>query len=60
MKSPRSRRPRTTSMGQSSKKTASESVMHAARRTIYTAGRPPWYNTAGQQVEPFLIGIITC
>ncbi|XP_077290179.1 uridine-cytidine kinase-like lethal (2) k01209 [Arctopsyche grandis] len=57
LKSPRSRRPRTTSMGQSSKKTASESVMHAARRTIYTAGRPPWYNTAGQQVEPFLIGI---
>ena len=27
------------------------------RRTIYTAGRPPWYGADGQMVEPFIIGI---
>ncbi|XP_065212106.1 uridine-cytidine kinase-like 1 [Planococcus citri] len=42
---------------QSIKKTVSESVLTSQKRTIYTAGRPPWYNTAGQQVEPFVIGI---
>ncbi|KAF7996599.1 hypothetical protein HCN44_002245 [Aphidius gifuensis] len=56
-KSPRSRRQRTTSMSQSSKKTSSESILRSKSRTIYTAGRPPWYNYAGQQVEPFVIGI---
>ncbi|XP_066603574.1 uridine-cytidine kinase-like 1 isoform X2 [Prorops nasuta] len=56
-KSPRSRRQRTTSMSQSSKKTSSESILRSKTRTIYTAGRPPWYNSAGQQVEPFVIGI---
>ncbi|XP_039755454.1 uridine-cytidine kinase-like 1 [Pararge aegeria] len=58
MKSPRARRVRTTSMSQSNKRTTAESILHADRRTIYTAGRPPWYNcTGGQEVEPFLIGI---
>ncbi|XP_012274268.1 uridine-cytidine kinase-like 1 [Orussus abietinus] len=56
-KSPRSRRQRTTSMSQSSKKTSAESILRSNMRTIYTAGRPPWYNSAGQQVEPFVIGI---
>ncbi|CAH2215491.1 jg22387 [Pararge aegeria aegeria] len=57
MKSPRARRVRTTSMSQSNKRTTAESILHADRRTIYTAGRPPWYNcTGGQEVEPFLIG----
>ncbi|XP_070171381.1 uridine-cytidine kinase-like 1 isoform X2 [Polyergus mexicanus] len=56
-KSPRSRRQRTTSMSQSSKKTSAESILRSKTRTIYTAGRPPWYNSAGQQVEPFVIGI---
>ncbi|XP_043466446.1 uridine-cytidine kinase-like 1 [Leptopilina heterotoma] len=56
-KSPRSRRQRTTSMSQSNKKTSSESILRSKTRTIYTAGRPPWYNYAGQQVEPFVIGI---
>ncbi|KPI97154.1 hypothetical protein RR46_09061 [Papilio xuthus] len=57
-KSPRARRVRTASMSQSTKRTAAESILHADRRTIYTAGRPPWYNcTGGQEVEPFLIGI---
>ena len=57
VKSPRSTlRQRTTSVSQSTKKTATESVLQSHMRTIYTAGRPPWYNTAGQQVEPFVIG----
>ncbi|XP_046968816.1 uridine-cytidine kinase-like 1 isoform X1 [Vanessa cardui] len=58
LKSPRARRVRTASMSQSNKRTTAESILHADRRTIYTAGRPPWYNcTGGQEVEPFLIGI---
>ena len=55
-KSPRSKRQRTASMSQSSKKTSTESILRSHTRTIYTAGRPPWYNSAGQQVEPFVIG----
>ncbi|XP_026480657.1 uridine-cytidine kinase-like 1 isoform X2 [Ctenocephalides felis] len=55
-RSPRPRRQRTTSMSQS-KKTAAESIIQTHHRTIYTAGRPPWYDCAGQQVEPFVIGI---
>ncbi|XP_034250067.1 uridine-cytidine kinase-like 1 isoform X2 [Thrips palmi] len=56
-KSPRSRRQRTTSLSQSTKKTCSESILRSHTRTIYTAGRPPWYDSTGQQVEPFVIGI---
>ncbi|KAB0796084.1 hypothetical protein PPYR_10145 [Photinus pyralis] len=57
-KSPKARRQRTTSINKSAaKKTATESVLRTQHRTIYTAGRPPWYNLAGQQVEPFIIGI---
>lgn len=33
-----------------------EPVIHTRQRTIYTAGRPPWYNTQGQLKEPFVIG----
>ncbi|KAJ1529518.1 hypothetical protein ONE63_006291 [Megalurothrips usitatus] len=56
-KSPRSRRQRTTSLSQSTKKTCTESILRSHTRTIYTAGRPPWYDSTGQQVEPFVIGI---
>lgn len=56
-KSPRAKHQRTASMSQSSKKTSTESILRSHTRTIYTAGRPPWYNSAGQQVEPFVIGI---
>ncbi|KAH0554321.1 uridine-cytidine kinase-like 1 isoform X1 [Cotesia glomerata] len=56
-KSPRSRRQRTTSMSQSSKKTSTECILRSKLRTIYIAGRPAWYDSAGQQVEPFVIGI---
>lgn len=57
-KSPRARRQRTTSMSKSKiTNTSAESVLRSHRRTIYTAGRPPWYNCAGEQVKPFVIGI---
>uniref|UniRef100_A0A8D9EEV4 Uridine kinase n=2 Tax=Cacopsylla melanoneura TaxID=428564 RepID=A0A8D9EEV4_9HEMI len=59
-KSPRTRT-RTTSMSKagksSTKKISAESILQSKTRTIYTAGRPPWYNKAGEQVEPFVIGI---
>lgn len=31
-------------------------VVHSGSRTIYTAGRPPWYNTHGQLEQAFVIG----
>lgn len=34
-----------------------ETLLLTRQRTIYTAGRPPWYNAQGQLVEPFVIGI---
>lgn len=57
IRSPRPRRQRTTSINQTKTIDASESIIRANNRTIYTAGRPPWYNCAGQQVEPFVIGL---
>lgn len=51
------RRQRTTSIGnQTTTANPSECIIRSNNRTIYTAGRPPWYNCAGQQVEPFVIG----
>ncbi|KAJ8305889.1 hypothetical protein KUTeg_016434 [Tegillarca granosa] len=32
-------------------------VYHAKTRTLYTSGRPPWYDTHGQLKEAFVIGI---
>ncbi|XP_077496691.1 uridine-cytidine kinase-like lethal (2) k01209 isoform X4 [Amblyomma americanum] len=34
-----------------------DTLLLTRQRTIYTAGRPPWYNAQGQLVEPFVIGI---
>ncbi|GAB6028936.1 Uridine-cytidine kinase-like 1 [Chamberlinius hualienensis] len=35
-----------------------EPIIHTRQRTcIYTAGRPPWYNSQGQLKEAFVIGI---
>ncbi|XP_037941766.1 uridine-cytidine kinase-like 1 [Teleopsis dalmanni] len=54
----RPKRQRTTSINnQTTTANPSECIIRANNRTIYTAGRPPWYNCAGQQVEPFVIGI---
>ena len=33
-----------------------EPVLRTLNRTIYTAGRPPWYDTQGQSKECFIIG----
>jgi len=46
------RRVRTTSSSEQQ-----GTVVHAGTRTIYTAGRPPWYDTHGQLKEAFVIGI---
>ncbi|KPM11365.1 uridine-cytidine kinase-like protein [Sarcoptes scabiei] len=32
-------------------------VLRTSKRTIYTAGRPPWFDAQGQSKESFLIGI---
>jgi hypothetical protein len=56
LKSPKQRRQRTTSINANTIGT-NEAIIRSNNRTIYTAGRPPWYNCAGQQVEPFVIGI---
>ncbi|XP_040579729.1 uridine-cytidine kinase-like 1 [Lepeophtheirus salmonis] len=37
--------------------TEREPIIRTNRRTIYTQGRPPWYNSQGQLKEPFVIGI---
>lgn len=56
IKSPKPRRQRTTSTSQNTIQ-PNEAIIRFSNKTIYTAGRPPWYNTSGQQVEPFVIGI---
>ncbi|RXG57319.1 Uridine-cytidine kinase-like 1, partial [Armadillidium vulgare] len=53
VRSPRMRRQRTSSQSTSSK--SREPILRGLRRTIYTAGRPPWYDCQGQLVEPFVI-----
>lgn len=34
-----------------------DGILRTLTRTIYTAGRPPWYDAAGQHVEPCVIGM---
>ncbi|CAH8864345.1 unnamed protein product [Trichobilharzia szidati] len=34
-----------------------EPVLRVGNRTIFTHGRPPWYNVEGQTQQPFVIGI---
>ncbi|CAH8639858.1 unnamed protein product [Schistosoma rodhaini] len=34
-----------------------EPVLRIGNRTIFTHGRPPWYNAEGQTQQPFVIGI---
>jgi len=52
------RRPRQRTFSTSATiSTEREPIIRACKRTIYTAGRPPWYDSQGQQVEPFVIGI---
>jgi len=33
-----------------------DGILRTLTRTIYTAGRPPWYDAQGQHVEPCVIG----
>lgn len=53
---PATRRQRTVSTS-ANISTEKEPIIRTTRRTIYTAGRPPWYDYQGQLVEPFVIGI---
>lgn len=55
LRSPRTRRQHSTSQSQPSR--SREPILRGRRRTIYTAGRPPWYDCQGQLVEPFVIGV---
>lgn len=49
------RRQRTISASISTER---EHILRSNHRTIYTAGRPPWFDSQGQrQNEPFVIGI---
>ena len=50
------KRERTLSFTKNVNKT--EPLLRTAQRTIYTAGRPPWYDTQGQSQECFLIGLL--
>ena len=34
----------------------SSRVYHAGMRTVYTSGRPPWYNAHGELKDAFVIG----
>ncbi|XP_006811372.1 uridine-cytidine kinase-like 1 [Saccoglossus kowalevskii] len=47
-----SRRKRTTSTSDKS-----DRVYRTVKRTIFTAGRPPWYNVHGELKEAFVIGL---
>lgn len=33
-----------------------QDVIHHGKRTIYTAGRPPWYDMKGELKNAFVIG----
>lgn len=50
------RRKRTCSTS-ASISTVREPIIRTKRRTIYTAGRPPWYNKEGQHRDAFVIGV---
>jgi len=50
------RRKRTCSTS-ASISTERETIIRTSNRTIYTAGRPPWYNQEGQLMDTFVIGV---
>lgn len=57
LRSPKPRRQRTTSTSQNTIQPNEAIIRFSNNKTIYTAGRPPWYNCAGEQTTPFCIGI---
>lgn len=53
-----SHRQRTRSVSKTTAtQTKDQPVLHTKQRTIFMAGRPPWYDVQGQLMEPFVIGI---
>ena len=54
----RGKRERTISLSKSAKSaTKTDPVLRTRQRTIYTSGRPPWYDTLGQSIDSFVIGL---
>ena len=55
---PRMRKERTWSLSKAATTTISknENILRTRQRTIYIAGRPPWYDAHGQLLEPLIIG----
>lgn len=55
---PRMRKERTWSMSKSNTTSSkNENILRTRQRTIYIAGRPPWYDAHGQLLEPLIIGV---
>jgi len=56
-KSPKQGRRQRTLSASAAIKVRDPPILRTLTRTIYTAGRPPWYDPAGQHVQPCVIGI---
>lgn len=53
---PKIRKERTWSLSKNLTSSKNENILRTKQRTIYIAGRPPWYDAHGQMLEPLLIG----
>jgi len=54
---PKIRKERTWSLSKTTTSSKNENILRTRQRTIYIAGRPPWYDAHGQLLEPLIIGI---
>ncbi|XP_031553202.1 uridine-cytidine kinase-like 1 isoform X2 [Actinia tenebrosa] len=50
-------RPHLTPSSPMKPKSSNVMVFRRSNKTVYTAGRPPWYNSQGQLKEAFVIGL---
>ena len=55
---PKIRKERTWSLSKNLTSSKNENILRTKQRTIYIAGRPPWYDAHGQLLEPLLIGSV--
>lgn len=53
---PKLRKERTWSLSKTTTSSKNENILRTKQRTIYIAGRPPWYDAHGQLLEPLIIG----
>lgn len=56
LKSPAPSKRRRTLSSSATNKVRDPPILRTPTRTIYTAGRPPWYNPDGQHIEPCVLG----